>query len=376
MYQRAADLDPKFAEAWAQLGKTHTWKHRLGFDETAERLALARDAIAKARALQPDLPETLIAEGLYHYWGEWKFEEAVDKLTQARGIQPSNAWVYLQLGNIRRRQGQWMEAIRQYEKAGEFDPRFHVIWFNIGHVRMLLRQFDQAEPLLARALTLQPTFLDARLLQTFLILEKNGDVPAARRLFDSTVILIPPNRWRLLPGNWLASPMRTLFPVPSERLTLIKAGQYGLDSSLALLFRAEALTELGARVPATATLDSATRMLERNRAQTPDVAWISAALGVAHGLGGRKAEAVANAKRAESLMSDALDGPGFILAEAYVQMLVGDRAKALDALELALRIPSALSVELLKIDPAFASLRDDPRFKAIVAKGSPTMPAR
>jgi len=376
MYERAADLDPKFAAAWAQLGKTHTWKHRLGFDETPERLTLARDAIAKARALQPDLPETLIAEGLYNYWGEWQFEKAIDKLTRARSIQPSNAWVYRQLGNIHRRQGQWPEAIREYEKAGEFDPRSDVIWFNIAHVRLLLRQFDQAEPLLARALTLQPTFLDARLLQVFSAMEKNGDVVAARKLFDSTVTLIPPDRWRLLPVTWLTSPMRTLFPAPADRLALIKAGQYGLDSSLALLTRAEALTALGAQGPAAATLDSATRALEAKYAQTPQVPWISAALGVARALSGRKAEAVADAKRSQSLMNDALDGPAYIIIEAYVQLLVGDRAKALDALELALRIPSGLSVAMLKIDPAFAPLRDDPRFKAMLAKGSPTSPAR
>ncbi len=376
MYQRAADLDPKFAEAWAQLGKTHTWKHRLGFDETAERLALARDAIAKASALQPDLPETLIAEGLYHYWGEWKSEEAVDKLTKARSIQPSNAWVYRQLGNIRRRQGLWMEAIREYEKAGELDPRSDIIWFNIGHVRFHLRQFDQAEPLLARALTLQPTFLDARLLQIFTALQRNGDVVKARRLFDSTVALIPPDRWRPGTFNWLNSPMRTLFPAPSERLMLIKAGQYGLDSSIALLVRAEALTELGASGPAKATLDSATRALERKYAQTPKVPWISAALGVAYGLGGRKAEAVANAKRGEALMNDAVDGPLYIQTEAFVQMLVGDRTAALDALELSLSVPGGVSAALLKIDPAFAPLRDDPRFKAMLAKGSPAPPAR
>ncbi len=376
MYQRAADQDPKFAEAWAQLGKTHTWKHRLGYDETAARLALARDAIDKARALRPDLPETLIAEGLYHYWGEWKYEAAVDKLTKARSIQPSNAWVYLQLGNIRRRQGQFIESIRQYEKAGEFDPRFHIIWFNIGNVRLQLRQFDQAEPLLARTLTLQPTFFDARILQVFAALEKNGDLVTARQLFDSTVALIPPARWRPNPGIWLNSPMRTLFPAPSERLTLIKAGQYGLDSALALLARAQALTELGAAGPATATLDSATKALERQFAQTPKVPMISAALGVAHGLGGRKALAVSNAKHAEALMNDALDGPTFILIEAYVQMLVGDRAAAMEALELAMSIPSGVTGALLQIDPAFAPLKDDPRFKAMLVKGSPAPPDR
>lgn len=376
MYQRAADMDPTFAEAWALLGRTHTWKHRLGFDATPERLALARAAIAKAHALRPDLPETLIAEGLYAYWGEWRLEDAVEKLTKARSIQPSNARAYLQLGNIRRRQGQWMEAIRLYEKAGEFDPRYHIIWFNIGGVWRQLRQFDQAEAMLARALTLQPNFLDARLDRVDLALSMNGGVATARQRFDSTAALIPPDRWRPLSGIWVGGLMRTLFPAPSERLTLIKAGSYGLDSSLAQLVRAEALMQLGATGPAASTLDSATMGLQRAYDLSPKTPWISAALGMAHGLAGRKAEAVASVKRAQALMSDALDGPPFIITEAYVQLLVGDRAAALNAVQLSLQIPGGTSAPALKVNPDFAPLRDDPRFQAMLAKGSPPPPDR
>jgi serine/threonine-protein kinase len=376
MYQRAADMDPKFAAAWAQLGRTHTWKHRLGFDETPERLALARAAIARAHDLQPDLPETLIAEGLYSYWGEWRLEDAVEKLTRARSIQPSNARAYLQIGNIRRRQGQFVEAIRQYEKAAEFDPRYHIIWFNIGGVSRQLRQFDQADAMFARVLTLQPSFLDARLDRVDLPLAMNGDVATARQRFDSTVALIPPDRWRPLPYMWLNGPMRTLFPAPSERLTLIKAGSYGLDSSLAQLARAEALTKLGAIGPAASTLDSATKALQRAYDLSPKTPWLSAALGIAHGLAGRKAEAVASVKRAQGLMSDALDGPQFIMIEAYVQLLVGDRTAALNALQLSLQIPGGTSAPALKVNPDFAPLRSDPRFQAMLAKGSPPPPER
>lgn len=376
MYERAVEQDPSFAKAWAQLGKTHTWKHRLGFDESPARLARARDAIAKAKALSPDLPETLIADALYHYWGEWNYDAAIDQLTKARRIQPSNAMVYYQLGNIRRRQGQWSEAIREYEKAGEFDPRFHTIWFNIANVQLWLRQYADARALLDRTLTLQPNFFDAHLLRLFATIGETGDVAMARRQFDSTAALIPPDRWRLLPGNWLNSPMRTLYPAPSERLALIAPGRYGLDSSLTFLARAEALRELGAAAPAAATLDSATQSLERQYAEAPKVAWVSSALGVAYALAGRKADAVAAAKRAQTLMNDALDGPTFIIVEAYVQTLVGDHKAAIDALELSLKVPSGMSTALLKSDPGFAPLRNDPRFKALLVKGTSTPPSR
>jgi TolB-like protein/Tfp pilus assembly protein PilF len=376
MYERATQIDPKFALAWAQLGKTHAWKHRLGFDETPARLAMARAAIAKAEEFGPDLPETHIAQGLYLYWGEWKYEEAVTALTKARAIQPSNSWVHLQLGNIRRRQGLWLQAVEAYERAGEFDPRSHIIWFNIGHLLAHIRQYDQAGTYLDRALTLQPEFLDAHLQRIALVLVRTGDRAQARAALDSALTLVPAERWRLLPGHWLAGPMQALYPSPAERMTLIRAGSFGLDSSLALLMRAEALTELGATAAARATTDTATRVLRAQLARTPDVAWVAAALAVGEALAGRSADAVALAKRAETLQNDALDGPMWIINEAHVQLLVGNRAEAMDALELALRIPSGLSVTHVDLDPSWDALRDDPRFKAIRAKGSPPPPTQ
>ena len=376
MYERATQQDPKFAAAWAALGKTHAWEHRLSFDETPERLAKARAAIARAVELGPNLAETHIAQGLYYYWGEWKFEQAIDELTKARSIQPSNAWVYLQLGNIRRRQGQWLQAIEEYEKAGEFDPRFHVIWFNIGHVRLHIRQYDQAEPLFDRALTLQPTFLDSYLMKMRLIISKTGDARKARQWLDSTVKVVRPERWRLIPDYWLSGQMRIIYPSPTERLSAIKAGQFGLDTSLALLSRAEALTELGAGGAAKATTDSALHSLEAQFGRTPKVPWVSAALGVVYAMEGRTAEAVTAAKRAEALMPDALDGPGWIANEARVQMMVGNKAAALDALDLVLKIPSDISVQWLKVDPTWAPLRGEPRFAALIARGSPPAPTQ
>jgi serine/threonine-protein kinase len=376
MYGQATKQDPTFALAWAQLGLTHVWKYRLLFDQTPERLALSRAAIAQANKFGPDLAETHIAQGLYLYWGEEKYEEAVSELSKARAIQPSNAWIYRQLGNIRRRQGQWVPAVKEYEKAGEFDPRSYLIWFNIGHLKQHVRDFDQAGTYLERALTLQPTFLDAYLLREGQILARTGDRAMVRAARDSTLKVVPADRWRLLPGQWLTGTMRTLYPSAAERLTLIRPGSFGLDSSLALLARAEALTELGAAAAAKATTDSARRALRGQFERSPKVAWLAGALAVAEALAGQKEEAISLAKRASSLQNDALDGPSWIINEAHVQLLVGNRSEAMDAIELVLKIPSGMTVNHVELDPTWDSLRDDPRFKQILAKGSPPPPTK
>jgi hypothetical protein len=56
------------------------------------------------------------------------------------------------------------------------------------------------------------------------------------------------------------------------------------------------------------------------------------------------------------------DTAAYQYATIYAQW--GDRAKALDWLETALRLPDS-GLELLKTDPLLDSLRQEPRFQAI-----------
>jgi hypothetical protein len=55
-------------------------------------------------------------------------------------------------------------------------------------------------------------------------------------------------------------------------------------------------------------------------------------------------------------------------------LLVGNRKEALDALDLALRIPSGLTSHWLRLDPAWVTLRGDPRFEQLIARGATAPP--
>ena len=76
LYQRAVQLDPKFALAFAELSRLESWIYHSS-DPTAARREKARVAAEEARRLQPNLPETHAALGYYYYYTQRDYERAL-----------------------------------------------------------------------------------------------------------------------------------------------------------------------------------------------------------------------------------------------------------------------------------------------------------
>ncbi|MEE8577087.1 MAG: hypothetical protein V3T31_07510 [candidate division Zixibacteria bacterium] len=55
-----------------------------------------------------------------------------------------------------------------------------------------------------------------------------------------------------------------------------------------------------------------------------------------------------------------------VMASIYVQ--VGEHDKAISELDVALSVPCEISVKKLAIDPLFAPLQNNPRFREVVSK--------
>src|SRR5215475_14436389 len=68
-YERAVQLDPNFAIAWARLSRADAAMYLDRYDATtAARGEAAKDALENAQKLDPNSPETLLALGYYQYW--------------------------------------------------------------------------------------------------------------------------------------------------------------------------------------------------------------------------------------------------------------------------------------------------------------------
>ena len=68
-YERAVQLDPNFAIAWARLSRADALIYFNRDDATAAaRRDAAKRALENAQKLAPNSPETLLALGYYQYW--------------------------------------------------------------------------------------------------------------------------------------------------------------------------------------------------------------------------------------------------------------------------------------------------------------------
>lgn len=93
-------------------------------------------------------------------------------------------------------------------------------------------------------------------------------------------------------------------------------------------------------------------------------------LGLSQAYLGQKSEAIRNAVDGTArfpISSSATNGPYFQQVLARVYVLTGEYEKAIETLEPLLKIPSDLSPGWLRIDPNFAPLQGNPRFKKLIA---------
>jgi TolB-like protein len=153
MYQRAIELDPAFAVAYAALARVQGW--RSWYYGVAEALPEAREMLERARQLDPDLPEFHMTQGIFHY-RQREYSRAMQNFTRTQELQPNNGEAISYMGFVRRRQGRWNEAIIRQQEALQLDPRNHVWMYDLGESYADTRQYAEAEVYYNRAIALAP----------------------------------------------------------------------------------------------------------------------------------------------------------------------------------------------------------------------------
>src|SRR6266481_2024290 len=180
-YQEAVELDPSFALAGAHLSCAQSRYYWQGFDPSPARLAAAKDAVDRALALDPNLPETHLALGYYRYYGQHDFAGALAEFQQAEQGLPNNGDVIRAIALIQRRVGHWDDAIASLRRAVELDPRNIDASMILAITCRAVRRFTEALASVDRVLALEPANTDALGLKAG-VFRATGDLQAVEPL--------------------------------------------------------------------------------------------------------------------------------------------------------------------------------------------------
>ncbi|MFQ5761354.1 MAG: tetratricopeptide repeat protein, partial [Acidiferrobacterales bacterium] len=121
MFERAIELDPRYASAYAWLGWTYRKAVGHGWTEFPdEALQQAKDLAQKALSLE----ESAVAHGLlaYVYVLRGQYDLATHALERAMALNPNDWDSQTMLGSIMLYSGRRDEAIQVYETALRFNP--------------------------------------------------------------------------------------------------------------------------------------------------------------------------------------------------------------------------------------------------------------
>jgi TolB-like protein/cytochrome c-type biogenesis protein CcmH/NrfG len=370
-FQEAVTLDPAFVLAWAHLSSAESEVYWSGNDHTAARLAAAKDAADRAVALDPNLPEIHLALGYYRYYGLRDFKGALAEFQIAEQGLPNNVDVLRAIALIQRRFGHWDEAIVASRRVVELDPRDLQSAGILATVYMAKRRFSDALAVSDYILAVEPSNTQA-IGGKIMCLWALGKPEAA----DS--LLANPGATLHIRANQAVAMHR--FAEAADLLSKALKDARDDEKRDILLDLGFAQKRAGNVAASKAAYQQAVReftlALTKVVPDSGPAAELHSNLGVAYAGLGDAASAVAEGRKGMAMQptsEDPFEGPQREEQMAEIYALVGNADDAIPILKRWVQVPSFTNITpaLLRIDPIWNPIRNDPRFQELLAEKQP-----
>jgi TolB-like protein/Tfp pilus assembly protein PilF len=369
-YREAVTLDPSFVLAWVYLSSADSSLYWNGVDPTPARLAAAKDAVDRAVALDPNLPEIHLALGYYRYYGLRDFKGALEEFQLAEESLPNDVGVLHAIGLIQRRFGHWDEVIAVMRRVFALDPRNIQSAAILANAYAAKRSFSDAMAVADHILVVEPANTQTIWLKTYCFWA-TGNLEGADLFLANINAPLHLRAHQAFIKHQYAEALDLFAKALNDKPGAEEKRGLLLDLGLVQRHTGNVAASKAAYQQAAQEF---TRALSTVGADAnPD---LHSGLGVACAGLGDAPRAVSEGQKAMAVQptsEDPFEGPLQEENMAQIYALLGNADEAIPILKKWIQVPSATSITpaLLRIDPIWDPIRNDPRFQELVSEKKP-----
>jgi TolB-like protein/DNA-binding winged helix-turn-helix (wHTH) protein/Flp pilus assembly protein TadD len=155
-YERATQLDPSYALAWVGLSRVRNWEANSGLIPAEEGHRLAREAVERALALNPNLAEAHAQMGRIKQQVDFDWAGAHASFQRAVALYPGNPEFLRPAAFSAANLGRFDEALQLDRRAVDLDPLNANTWESLGETEYFMGQLDKAAADCKKGLELSP----------------------------------------------------------------------------------------------------------------------------------------------------------------------------------------------------------------------------
>ena len=155
-FERATQLDPTYGLAWVGLSRVRNWQANTSVIPAEEGHRLAREAVERALALDPNLAEAHAQMGRIKRQDDFDWVGADVSIRRAIAFEPGNPEFVRLAASSAALLGRFDEALPLSRRAVDLDPLNAESWESLGETEFFMGQLDKAEADFKKALELSP----------------------------------------------------------------------------------------------------------------------------------------------------------------------------------------------------------------------------